>query len=57
MVLGHWATTRTRDVILTKPTLDHFQGTFVGLKRVIEAAQQSPALYREPAAQLPKSET
>lgn len=38
--LGHWGTTRSRAVILTPATLEFFNTTYAGLKKIVAGAQQ-----------------
>jgi hypothetical protein len=48
MILGHWGTTRRREVVLTPPTLDYFRHIYSKLRKITEKAEQVPAVQASP---------
>lgn len=56
LALGHWATTRRREVVLTKVTLDYFSAIYDGLRKITDTAQQQSGGY-SPSAALPSKPT
>ncbi len=50
MALGHWATTRTHELIITPVTLEHFEDKYRRLKQSTDVAQHGLAPYGVPGS-------